>query len=122
MSQAMTRQPWKGHVQVAFEHKTGVPLRDWLLEHGPTMTRRAASDEIGYAAPGALKEFVARYLPKDFKFYSRPRTYSVEEIEAALSRRAKGDSWPSIALGYGRDVLLLKDGCRRHKKAQVRAA
>lgn len=106
----------KGHVQVAFERRTGQTLTAWLLENGPTMTRKAAADEIGYASPVALKQYVARYLPPEFRFYKCPPTFSVSEIQGAIARHASGESWVSIALSYGRDVLLLKDGCRRYRK------
>lgn len=106
----------KGHVQIAFERRTGQTLTVWLLENGPTMTRKAAADEIGYASPVALKQYVARYLPSEFRFYKRPPTFSVDEVEEAIVRHSDGESWASIALSYGRDVLLLKDGCRRYRK------
>lgn len=114
----MKPEPWKGHVQVAFELKHKRTINDWLLEHGPTMTRKAAAEEIGYASYTALSQFVSRHMPKDFTFYSRPKVFSEDEIKAAIARRADNETWASIALSYGRDVLLLKDGCRRYLKNQ----
>lgn len=108
--------PHKGHVQVAFERRTGQTLTAWLIEHGHTMTRKAAADEIGYASPVALKQYVARYLPPEFRFFKSPPTFSTSEIQAAIARRADNETWASIATSYGRDVLLLKDGCRRYRK------
>lgn len=108
----------KGYIQTSFEHKTGVPLRDWLLEHGPTMTLQAAADEIGYSGSHSLKEWADRHLPADFKFYERPPLFSLDELEVAIVRHDAGESWRLIALDYGRDLRLLKDACRRHLQVQ----
>lgn len=106
----------KGHVQVAFELRTKRTLIDWLTEHGPNMSRLAASKEIGYASPAALEDFVSRHMPADFKFRARKPLFSTEEVVDALAKRVNGESWGSIALNYKRDVTLLKDACRRYKK------
>lgn len=108
--------PHKGHVQVAFERRTGQTLTSWLLENGPTMTLTEAAQAIGYAGHNPLVEFVARYLPAGFRFHRRAPMFSRVEVEAAISRKADGESWRSIALSYGRDVTLLKDACRRYRK------
>lgn len=114
----MSKQPWKGHVQVTFERRTGTPLRDWLLEHGPSMTRLAASEEIGYASPSALREFVARYMPAEFHFYRRPMKFSTEQVTAAIARHTAGERWSTIAISMGGDVNTLKESCRRYRKRQ----
>lgn len=111
----------KGHVQVAFERRTGKTLAAWLLEHGPGMTRLAASDEIGYASPSALREYVARYMPVGFSFYRRPAKFSVAQIASAIERHAAGEPWPKIAISMGGDVNTLKDCCRRYRKRAKRA-
>ena len=110
------KQPHKGYIQVAFERRTGNTIIEWLLEHGHTMTRQAASEEIGYAGPNALKEYVARHLPADFKFYRRPAKFSPEQMVSAINRHVAGEKWAAIAIDMGGDVNLLKESCRRYRK------
>lgn len=108
--------PHKGHVQVAFERRTGRTLTAWLLENGPTMTLTEAAQAVGYAGHNPLTEFVARYLPESFRFHRVPPMFSVDEVEEAIVRHSDGETWAAIAIDYRRDVTLLKDACRRYRK------
>ena len=105
---------WRGHVQMAFELRTGLQMRDWLLEHGPGMTRQAASDEIGYESPNALGSWVKAHMPEGFAFYRRSPKFSEADTISAIVRHARGESWRRIAIDYGRDIYNLKGVCRRY--------
>lgn len=112
----LIKQQWKGHVQIAFERKTGVPMRDWLLEHGPTMTRLAASEEIGYASPSALGEYVSRYMPGGFRFYKKAAKLNTGQLISANIQHSQGASWRALAFKFECDIHLLKESCRRYRK------
>lgn len=115
-------KPRKGYVQTLFERRTGQTLTEWLLENGPSMTQAEAMQAIGYSGHNQLKDYVNRHLPPDFAFHKRALLFTQDEIKAAIARRENGESWPSIALSYKRDVLQLKDGCRRYLKKLRRAS
>lgn len=111
----MSQQP-KGHVQALFEKREGCTLADWLTQHGAATTITTAAKFIGYVATPALREFVDRYMPEDFKFQHRDPLFSKAEIAAAVGRNDAGEPWRDIALEYRRDVGLLKGVCRKHKR------
>jgi hypothetical protein len=95
-------------------------MYDWLLEHGPTMTRRAAAGEIGYTNPSALGVWADAHMPHDFSFYQRELLFSVPEIIDAIVRQAHGETWRDIARSYGRDHTNLRDYCRRYVRSMSR--
>jgi len=111
---------WKGHVQVAFERRVGRNMYDWLLEHGPTMTRRAAAEEIGYNNPSSLSAWTDTHMPHDFSFYQRELLFSIPEIINAIVRQSYGETWRNIARSYGRDPVNLRDYCRRYVSSMCR--
>lgn len=113
--------PRRGHVQVAFERRTGLSMRDWLLEHGPGLTRIAAATEIGYSSPSALKQWVARHMPAEFSFYRRPVGLELRQVTDAIVRQARGESWGPLAVEYQVDKSILRDTCRRYVRAMVAA-
>lgn len=113
--------PRRGHVQTVFEQRTGQLMRDWLLQHGPGMTRVAAATELGYSSPSALKQWVARHMPADFSFYRRPTGLELRQVTDAIVRHGRGQSWGAIAVEYRVDKSILCDTCRRYVRAMVAA-
>lgn len=110
------KQPHKGYVQTAFERRTGRTVEDWLAEHGPTMTCTDAAREIGYASPNALRGLVARYMPIDFKFYTKPVRITQAQTTEANARHDAGETWRQIAVDMGGNIQAIKDSCRRQRK------
>ena len=101
----------KGHVQIAFERREGIPLLDWVALHGAKMTAPEAARYIGYECPKALKWLVRAHLP-GFTFARRQNMYTARQLNRAIAQKAAGKTWAELTQVYGQAI---QGAVRRHK-------
>lgn len=101
-----------GHVQAAFERRTGTTLATWLREHGPTITLAEAARTVGYATPSGMRQWALTHVP-DVEFRYNGPLFSIDEVREALTLRDTGLTWLDLSRRYGRNSEALRDACRR---------
>lgn len=109
-----------GYIQAGFEARMGQPLAEWLADKGGMYSQAEATALIGYASHGALRTFVARYMPESFRFRREMPAMSDRLIRQALFLRESGMTPVEVSAEMGLDRQVIRDSCRRYLKRQSR--